>query len=74
MKVNFIINISTFLLIGKTVEGLYGGKDARIEDFKYQVSLQLFNGQGGFTHFCGGSIVSTKFVLSAAHCKTRFLI
>nr|AAV84270.1 serine protease [Culicoides sonorensis] len=41
---------------------IVGGVAAEIEELPYQVSLQ----KGG--HFCGGSIISSKWILSAAHC------
>ncbi|XP_038817494.1 transmembrane protease serine 4a isoform X3 [Salvelinus namaycush] len=40
-----------------------GGVDASIEDWPWQVSLQQ-NGQ----HTCGGSLVSSRWVVTAAHC------
>ncbi|XP_076257493.1 trypsin-like isoform X2 [Rhynchophorus ferrugineus] len=42
---------------------IVGGFDADIRELPYQVSLQYFN-----QHFCGGSLITTSFVLSAAHC------
>ncbi|KAM9853561.1 transmembrane protease serine 4a isoform 2-T2 [Aulostomus maculatus] len=42
---------------------IVGGTDAVIEDWPWQVSLQ----QGGH-HTCGGSLVSTRWVVTAAHC------
>lgn len=44
---------------------IFGGRDALEGQFPYQVSLrERVSGQ----HFCGGSIISNRFILSAAHC------
>lgn len=42
---------------------IVGGSDANIEDYPYQISLQYYG-----SHICGGSIISTRYVLTAAHC------
>ncbi|XP_062556156.1 trypsin 5G1-like [Armigeres subalbatus] len=42
---------------------IVGGYPANITDIPFQVSLQHQLG-----HFCGGSIISGRWILSAAHC------
>ena len=45
-------------------EKIIGGIEAEEGDFPYQVSLRLLRGN----HFCGGSIISNQWILTAAHC------
>ncbi|XP_055852069.1 trypsin beta-like [Episyrphus balteatus] len=42
---------------------IVNGRTASIDQFFWQVSLQQYE-----EHLCGGSIISSKFVLTAAHC------
>ena len=42
---------------------IVGGTVVDIQDYPHQVSL-LFAG----THFCGGFIINSHFVITAAHC------
>ncbi|XP_073967347.1 transmembrane protease serine 9-like [Choristoneura fumiferana] len=42
---------------------IVGGQEAFIEDHPYQVSFIVNN-----SYFCGGFIVSEKYILTAAHC------
>lgn len=42
---------------------IVGGEQTTIERFPWIVSLQALG-----AHFCGGSIISTTRILSAAHC------
>ncbi|XP_051167908.1 trypsin beta-like [Leptopilina boulardi] len=48
---------------------IVGGTNALIKDFPHQVSIQL-NG----SHICGGSIISKKWILTAAHCINNIQI
>ncbi|ESN95801.1 hypothetical protein HELRODRAFT_155168 [Helobdella robusta] len=43
---------------------IVGGIEARPNEFPWQVSLQS---KSGF-HYCGGSVINSKWVLTAAHC------
>ncbi|GLH12150.1 Lectizyme [Gryllus bimaculatus] len=42
---------------------IVGGRDTNIKFYPFQVSLQL-NG----SHWCGGSVISANYILTAAHC------
>ncbi|KAK5617220.1 hypothetical protein CRENBAI_010493 [Crenichthys baileyi] len=44
---------------------IVGGVDASPTSWPWQVSLELFG-----MHWCGGSLINKKWVLSAAHCVT----
>ncbi|XP_035783469.1 chymotrypsin-2-like isoform X2 [Anopheles albimanus] len=43
---------------------IIGGNDATDGQFPYQVSLQTASNY----HYCGGSIIAPRWILSAAHC------
>ncbi|KAF4073354.1 hypothetical protein AMELA_G00257940 [Ameiurus melas] len=42
---------------------IVGGKDTTIESWPWQVSVQW-----DMQHLCGGSLISTRWIISAAHC------
>ncbi|XP_033841863.2 chymotrypsin-like elastase family member 1 [Periophthalmus magnuspinnatus] len=46
-----------------------GGHDAKPDVWKWQVSLQLDSyNDGSFYHICGGTIVDSFYIMTAAHC------
>ncbi|XP_055715692.1 trypsin delta-like [Phlebotomus papatasi] len=48
---------------------IVGGSNGDISDFPWQLSLQM---RGGGKHFCGGSILSSNWAITAAHCLEHF--
>ncbi|KAF5286548.1 hypothetical protein FQA39_LY16231 [Lamprigera yunnana] len=46
---------------------IIGGHPVSIKDYSYQISLQYRRGG----HFCGGSILSRKVILTSAHCASE---
>lgn len=44
---------------------IVGGSSAVKNQFKYQVSLRL---NANDTHFCGGAIIDSRHIITAAHC------
>ncbi|XP_037711156.1 trypsin-like [Drosophila subpulchrella] len=47
---------------------IVNGEDAEIENFPYQVSIQTTKG----SHFCGGSLIDSETILTAAHCMQTY--
>lgn len=47
---------------------IVGGRDAESGEFPWQISLRVRSPFGGFSHTCGGSILSANTVLTAGHC------
>ncbi|MDR4987967.1 MAG: trypsin-like serine protease [Bacteroidales bacterium] len=46
---------------------IVGGDPVNIDDFPWQVSMQL-QPQFGGAHFCGGTIVDDQWLITASHC------
>ena len=46
---------------------IINGEDADIKDSPWQVSFQNYS-YGDWDHYCGGSIIKNKWIVTAAHC------
>lgn len=60
---DFLDSNDTDIVIKSIKDRIVGGIETTIEKNPWQVSLQLKN-----EHFCGGAIISSQWVLTAAHC------
>jgi trypsin len=56
--------LSLLLLSSLPALSITNGSTAKLRDYPWQVSVQNSKGE----HFCGGSIISARFILTAAHC------
>ncbi|XP_066144718.1 uncharacterized protein [Euwallacea fornicatus] len=45
---------------------IIGGEDATANEYPFQVALYIY--KDGSTYFCGGSLITNEFIMTAAHC------
>ncbi|XP_059622967.1 trypsin beta-like [Phlebotomus argentipes] len=66
MKFSAVILLGLLAFCRASPQGrIVGGQDATLGQFPHMVSLRIV---ASGNHFCGGSIISSRYVLSAAHC------
>lgn len=62
----FVIAISIIVAVGAKQERIVGGEPARVGQLPYQAALVRTNLQRSLQ--CGATIISPRFVITAAHC------
>lgn len=54
---------------------IVGGDEISIADAPYQVALmEYYEETEVVAHYCGGSLISDEFVLTAGHCECKLFI
>lgn len=56
------------LSLQNIVPRISGGNVRQLQELPFMVSLRVKNRFDQFVHICGGSILSSKLIISAAHC------
>ena len=72
-RLAFII-IPALIVLGHSIRPpIIEGTEANLHEFPYQVSLQWnFNNGSRARHFCSGSIINQRWILTAAHCLEEY--
>ncbi|XP_005185522.1 serine protease easter [Musca domestica] len=47
---------------------IYGGNKTKIDEFPWMALIEYTKGSSGKGHHCGGSLINSRYVLTASHC------
>jgi len=53
--------------IPNRVSRIVGGVETTVNEYPWQAGL-IYKGSGKISSFCGGSVISSKYIVTAAHC------
>lgn len=57
-----------------TIGLIVGGVEAKVKEFPHMAAIAYQQPNGGLRFGCGASLISERFLLSAAHCKLLELV
>ncbi|XP_054741271.1 spaetzle-processing enzyme-like isoform X1 [Anastrepha obliqua] len=55
----------------RSIDRIYGGDNARIIDYPWMALLRYRRGANVLEFLCGGSLINSRYVLTAAHCLNQ---
>ena len=68
-KLKTLFTIAIFCIITNSAYAIWNGNEANGNDYKFMVSIQAqYVDASTWTHWCGGSLINNKFILTAGHC------
>ncbi|XP_055847605.1 serine protease easter-like [Episyrphus balteatus] len=50
---------------------IYGGNITKFDEFPWMALIEYDKGGNAYGHHCGGSLISNRYVLTAAHCISQ---